>query len=74
MRLSRKEYQERGRVEVQLRLQANSDPAIDSYIASLKKKYKRYAMPLDEARKIIDAAMGDKTLTEALYETRGQAD
>ncbi|MBI4331185.1 MAG: hypothetical protein HY673_07890 [Chloroflexi bacterium] len=58
---------------LQLRIQSITDPEIASYIESLKKKYKKYAMPADEARKVVDAAMGKKTLTELLYEARGQA-
>ncbi len=51
------------------RLGAN-DPVIEAYIASLKKKYKRYAMPIDEVRRMVDSQMGEKTLKQYLYEAR----
>ncbi|MBI4312328.1 MAG: hypothetical protein HY681_11175 [Chloroflexi bacterium] len=47
-----------------------ADPTVSSYVASLRRKYRRYAMPVDDARKIVDAAMGDKCLTDLLYEAR----
>ncbi len=57
-------------VALQLHIQSVAEPEIASYIASLKKKFRRYAMPVEEARKVIDKAMGDKTLTDLLRETR----
>ncbi|MBI4334488.1 MAG: hypothetical protein HY673_24800 [Chloroflexi bacterium] len=54
-------------------VQSTTDPEIVAHVESLKKRYKKYEMPIDEARKVGDAAMGKKTLTELLYETRGQA-
>ena len=59
---------------LRLRIQYVGDPDIVSYIISLKKKYQKYAMPADEARKIIDKSMGSKTLTGLLYEARDQVD
>lgn len=56
-----------------LQLQSLAEPEVISYIASLKKKFHRYAMPNEDARRIIDKAMGTKTLTELLHETRQQA-
>ncbi|MDE2993810.1 MAG: hypothetical protein OXU67_08000 [Chloroflexota bacterium] len=47
-----------------------AEPAIRSYISSVKAEYQQYALPLEEGRKVIDAAMGEKTLTEVLYELR----
>ena len=55
---------------LRMQLQGMADPEISSYVAALKRKYQEYAMPLDDARKIVDAAMGDKPLTELLYEAR----
>lgn len=60
-------------ISLQLQIQSLTDPQIDSYVASLKRRFKRYAMPVEEARKVIDKAMGNRTLTELLYETRQQA-
>ncbi|MBI2917798.1 MAG: hypothetical protein HYY01_07355 [Chloroflexi bacterium] len=57
-----------------LRLQALAEPEVASYIASLKKRFNRYAMPIDEARKVVDSAMGTRTLTELLHEAREQAE
>ncbi len=55
------------------RLQAMAEPEIRSYISSVKAEYQQYALPLEEGRKVIDAAMGEKTLTEVLYELRQEA-
>lgn len=59
---------------LRFQIQYLADPDIASYITSLKKKYQKYALPADEARKVIDKSMGSKTLTELLYEARGQVD
>ncbi len=53
-----------------LKLQSLADPMAKRYIESLKKEFEAYKMPLDEARKIIDADMGDKKLTDLLYDAR----
>ncbi len=71
MSQSKRAYRERSQAELQLRLQAIADPEIASYIASLKKKYRRYAMPIEEAQKVVDKAMGKTTLTELLNDARG---
>jgi len=47
-----------------------NDPEIAAYIRSLKKKYQKYAMSPDEARAVVDRAMGEKTLNALLYEAR----
>ncbi len=39
-------------------------------IASLYEKYKQHALPNEEMRRLLDQEMGDKTLTEVLYEMR----
>lgn len=52
------------------RLQAMAEPAIRPYISSVKAEYQQYALPLEEGRKVIDAAMGEQTLTAVLYELR----
>ncbi len=65
---ARKSYTERG-PGLRLRLQS-AEPEIDSYIASLKKKYQRYAMPIDDLRRLVDTEMGKRTLTEFLAEAR----
>lgn len=52
------------------RLQAMAEPEIRSYISSVKAQYRQYALPLEEGRKVIDAAMGEQTLTAVLYEMR----
>lgn len=48
-------------------------PEIAAYVAELKRKYQKFAMPGDDARKIVDASMGETTLTELLHEARNQA-
>ena len=47
-----------------------AEPEIRSYISSVKAQYQQYALPLAEGRKVIDAAMGEQTLTAVLYELR----
>lgn len=68
MTQTRKSYA-RQHASLRLRLQA-VDPEIDAYIASVKKKYQKYAMPVDEVRRLVDSQMGKRTLTEFLYEAR----
>ena len=65
----KKAYQTTQQSVLIMRVQA-LDPEIDSYIAALKKKYQKYSMPLDEVRKLVDASMDEKTLTQLLYEAR----
>ena len=45
-------------------------PEILRTIAEMRAQFGQYALPIDEARRIIDEAMGDKTLTEELYAMR----
>ncbi|MDO8637205.1 MAG: hypothetical protein Q7R34_13410 [Dehalococcoidia bacterium] len=69
----RRTYLTAEHVSLQLQIQSLAEPEITSYIASTKKKFRRYAMPVDEARKVIDKSMGKRTLTELLRETRRQS-
>ncbi len=46
-------------------------PRVKAYIASVRAELKDFSLSPDEVREIVDAAMGDKTLTEALDEVRG---
>lgn len=48
----------------------NHTPAIETYIAEVNKKYGKHRLPLEEARMIIDAAMGDRLLSDAVIEDR----
>lgn len=57
---------------VTLRLQALSDPEIQSYLSSVKAKYGKYLVSVEQGRKIIDQAMGKRSLTELLYASREQ--
>jgi hypothetical protein len=43
---------------------------ISSAIAKLYAQYGKYALPDEEARKIVDEALGTKTLTEVLDSMR----
>jgi predicted DNA-binding antitoxin AbrB/MazE fold protein len=43
---------------------------IRRYIARMRARYGKYARSPEEVRRIVDESMGDKTLTEALYEMR----
>ncbi len=73
MAQARKPYRASKLRPAHVRIQNLADPEIDSYLAALKKKFERYAMPIGEARKLIDKSMGTKTLTELLHESRQQA-
>lgn len=55
------------------RLQIPTDPAIAEYIKALRARYGKYALPEDEARRLIDKAMGEKTLTEILFQMRNES-
>lgn len=52
------------------RLQALRDRAVEDYITKLRARYGKYARPAEEARRILDQAMGSRTLTEVLYKMR----
>ncbi|MSQ12907.1 MAG: hypothetical protein EXR47_01965 [Dehalococcoidia bacterium] len=54
-------------------LQIPADPAIAEYIKALRARYAKYALPEDEARRLIDKAMGEKTLTEILFQMRNES-
>lgn len=43
---------------------------IDFYVSSLRERCRKYHMPLEQGRKVIDHAMGVATLTGVLYEAR----
>ena len=66
----RKSSDEGSQFFILLQTQSLMHPEIHSYILRLKARYKRYAMPLEEGRKIIDQAMGKATLTEILDRMR----
>lgn len=68
MAYSRRRYARR-HTTLRLRLQG-AEPEIESYIASLKKKYQKYAMPIEEVRRLVDSQMGKRTLTELLRAAR----
>ena len=53
-----------------LRIRSLTEPEIQSYVSSLRARFQKYRMPLEEGRKVIDKAMGATTLTEVLYDTR----
>jgi hypothetical protein len=54
-------------------LQIPADPAIAEYIKDLQARFGKYALPEDEARRLIDKAMGEKTLTEILFPMRNES-
>jgi hypothetical protein len=66
----REASEEGSQLSIALQLQSLMQPEIHSYISKLKARYNRYAMPLEEGRKLIDQAMGKTTLTELLYQMR----
>ena len=53
-----------------LKLQSLMDPSIQTYVSDLRTKYRKYAMPVEEGRKVVDEAMGSASLTALLYEMR----
>jgi len=55
---------------ITLQFQSLMQPEIQSYISRLKSRYKRYHMSLEDGRKIIDRAMGNRTLSEMLHQIR----
>ncbi|MBI2909330.1 MAG: hypothetical protein HYX92_16925 [Chloroflexi bacterium] len=57
-------------VALMLRLQALNDPSISEYIAKTRSKYGKHVRPIEEVRRMVDEAMGDKKLTDVLYEMR----
>lgn len=72
--MSRSKATERSsKLAVQLRLQGLTDPAITSYIEELRRRYGKYATSAEEVRRTLDKSMGDKTLTELLYEVREES-
>ncbi len=50
--------------------QGQSQESAQDMIASLYGRYRRYALPNDETRRLLDHELGDKALTEVLYEMR----
>jgi hypothetical protein len=56
--------------QVALRLYQLQSPEIAKTLAELHVKYSKYALPDTELRRLIDKAMGSKTLTEELYAIR----
>ena len=54
-------------------IQALADPEIQRYISSLKAKFQRYEMTVEEGRKCIDESMGQASLTDLLYEMRRES-
>jgi hypothetical protein len=51
------------------REETERSPAAD-YVLRLRQGYGAYARPADEARRIVDASMGEAGLTDILYESR----
>lgn len=65
-----KTSQRSSKATVHLGLQGMMDPAIKSYIEELRRRYGKYATSAREVREVLDKTMGDRTLTELLYEAR----
>ncbi len=59
--------------EILERLKNLDDSSVDEYIEKLKRDYGKYALPIREARQIIDEAMGDVKLTDVLFEMREES-
>lgn len=69
MQADRRMYSE-SRASALLKLQAALDPSIEAYVTGLKTKFKKYQMPVEQGRRLIDEAMGSRALTDLLYEVR----
>jgi len=54
-------------------LKSTMDPTIKSYIDDLRRQYGKYATSAEKVREMLDKTMGDKTLTELLFEARVRA-
>ena len=64
---------EERRREIKEKLEAMKDPEINEYIADGKRRYGKYAMPLEKLRERLKMEMGDLTLTDALHQMREQS-
>lgn len=67
---ARRKADPRTAVATKLPTQLERSPEIAAGVARLYARYGKYALPPAELRAIVDKEMGDKTLTEALYEMR----
>ena len=55
-------------------VQISADPVIRDYVAQLRNRSEAYAMELADARAVVDAALGQARLTDALYKMRRDED
>ena len=56
-----------------LRLQTSGDPAIYDYVTALRQQYGKYALPIEDVRRMVDEAMGEESLTALLFQMREEA-
>lgn len=55
-------------------LHTSADPVVRDYLSELRKRTEPYALPLAETRAAVDAALGQVSLTDALYRMRRDED
>lgn len=58
--------------ELTLKLFLLESPEVQESLGRLRRRYERYASSADQVREMMDNALGDRTLTELLYELRGK--
>ncbi|MDP2935603.1 MAG: hypothetical protein Q8O86_03840 [Dehalococcoidia bacterium] len=58
--------------ELTLKLFLLESPEVQGSLGRLRRRYGRYASSADQVREMMDNALGDRTLTELLYELRGK--
>jgi hypothetical protein len=49
----------------------DDDSRLGAYITQLKADYGSYALPAKDARRIVDESLGECSLTDLLYTSRG---
>ena len=64
--------QEISQQELAARLHALQSPDVQASLEKLRRKYSRYAVPVEQVRAMLDEALGERTLTQELYALRDQ--
>ena len=59
-----------GRTEMALKLYSLQSPEVQESLDKLRKRYGKYAVPAEQALAMMDKALGERSLTEELYEIR----
>lgn len=70
MRAYQRQAKQDRETEAVRRLETVSDTSILRYIGKLRDQFGKYVVSPEETRRVVDEAMGDKKLTDVLYEMR----